>query len=386
MSRHALARPPVAKPALRAAPAASPARRAGADAHADAYADAGFAAAGLRSVPGDIRDEDQARAMATRWLVRELAPLLGLDPATIRISTDAQAASRTDAHGANALSEQDRIFLHPGRFEPHSAHGRYLLAHELAHAAQRGVGSPRGPAHAPAPLARLAAEQEAHEAGTAFAAGHAPRRPRQPLAPLSLAADTGVRALADSVRTSRSREIAQITRFLSGWWVSDGDVFNVLEILDSVAFPVAKAIVQALDAKTHRYWLADNINPPHVLAHRRSVLACYAALPREQLGAIDLKVLRSLSIEGMGLDETRAAQDTLRNIDDGARRELMASDNGAAIKRLMAAPRLSAEGGAGSGRGRGPAGRQPRRNPGPREGRGREIAARPGAQHAERAG
>jgi hypothetical protein len=80
-----------------------------------------------------------------------------------------------------------------------------------------------------------------------------------------------------------------------------------------------------------------------VLAHRRSVLACYAALPREQLGAIDLKVLRSLSIEGMGLDETRAAQDTLRNIDDGARRELMASDNGAAIKRLMAAPRLSAK-------------------------------------------
>ncbi|OGB24078.1 MAG: hypothetical protein A3I66_11430 [Burkholderiales bacterium RIFCSPLOWO2_02_FULL_57_36] len=345
MSRQARVQKPMAKPVLKPALKPVSAGLMPRQAHSPAATNdalgpdrTNFPNTGLRLVPHNIHDDDAARALVTRWLVQELAPLLGLDPKRIEIRTDAEAESRTNARGASGLSEQQRIFLHPQRFQPMTEHGRYLLAHELAHAAQRSLASP-----VPLPTlhARQAAEEEAHEIGTAFSTHRVVQRPRQALPPLVLAADSDVPSLAESVLTSRSREIALIKKYLSGWWVSDGDVFNIMKILDSVAFPVAQAMVQALERK-ERYWLADNINPPHVYAHRRSVLATYGALDKGQFGAIDLKVFRALPAIGLTTEETEAAAYTLRNLSDGDRQSLLRSENGPAIARIISAPRPSA--------------------------------------------
>lgn len=285
-----------------------------------------------------INDDDAARALLTRWLVHDLAPMLGLDPSTVRINTDAQAATNTEAHGASGLAGPQRIDLHPRRFQPATVEGRYLLAHELAHTAQRTLPADVSPI--PAPLARRAAEDEAHSIGRAFATGHAVQRPQIALAADALAADTDTPALGDSVRTSRSREIALIARFLSGWWISDGDVNNIMEILDSVAYPVAKAMLMALEPP-QRYALADNINEPHVLTHRRSVLAAYETLTSDQFGAVDLDVVRALKPDGMTSEEKQAAQSLLSNLGDKVRLKLLAENGGPGLRGIIATPQIS---------------------------------------------
>jgi len=287
----------------------------------------------------NIRDDDDDRAAATEWLIRELAPLLGLDPARIEIRVNAEAESRVNARGTIGLMEDGRIYLHPARYQPRDQAGRSLLAHEAAHAAQRTiVGDPD----------TREAEHEADRIGDAFGRRQPIPRAVRPLRSLAAAGFVGsptpekTVALSDSVKTSRSREIAAIKDLLSGLWVSDGDVFNVLQILESVSAPVAKAVVQALEKK-ERYWLADNINPPHVYKHRAMVLACYAALDDDQFDAIDLKVFRALPVSGLTLAETEAAFYSLRHLTDGQCQELLRSENGPAIARIIMAPRPSAE-------------------------------------------
>ncbi|NML46847.1 DUF4157 domain-containing protein [Ramlibacter sp. G-1-2-2] len=297
--------------------------------------------------PGrNIADADLARMLVTRLLLDELAPRLGLDPARIRIEVNAGAEARVNAAGASGLQEGATIYLHPARFRPQDPQGRYLLAHEAVHAAQRGLGG----------AVRVEeAEREAAELGQAFAQKRALRRPQQPLG-LAPAADSGEEAppvtVDDSIQLvstsvvaeSRSREISEIRKSLAGLWISDGDVFDVLRILDSVPFAVASAIVRSLD-EGDRYGLADNINPPHVYQNRRSVLVCYYhTLDDNRLqDAVDLKVFRALPISGMSTEETEAAAWTLRHLQDKQRQELLESDNGPAIKRIISAPQPSAE-------------------------------------------
>ncbi|WP_206413348.1 DUF4157 domain-containing protein, partial [Lysobacter enzymogenes] len=86
-----------------------------------------------------IRDADLARARLTAQLLQELGRAFGLDLSRLEVQVDADAAIRIQARGANALQEDARVLLHPGRYRPHEAQGRYLLAHETAHAAQRAL-------------------------------------------------------------------------------------------------------------------------------------------------------------------------------------------------------------------------------------------------------
>ena len=299
--------------------------------------------------PQNIADEDLARAIITRVLLDELAPRIGLDPSRITIHVDAQAEAAVNAAGASGLQEGTTILLHPRRYQPSAREGRYLLAHEAAHAAQRGV---RGP------VVSRDAEREATDLGQAFAERRVLRPVRRALghrraadtgadtgeetAPPSLEAST--KLIAAAVATSRSREIVEIKKLLSGLWVSDGDVFDVMRILDTVSFVVANGIVRSL-SEQERYWLADNINPPHVYKHRRSVLACYYnTLSEHRLrDAVDLKVFRALPAVGMSTEEIEAAADTLKHLSDDQRQELLSSSNGPAIKRIISAPKPSAD-------------------------------------------
>ena len=300
---------------------------------------------GLRTSDPHILDADTARARLTRQLLTELAPAFGLDLSRLRITVTAAGAARIEARGASALQEEQTILLHPQRYRPQTEFGRYLLAHEAVHAAQRRIDAPQ-PATAHTETMRIAtAEAEASELGHDFAQRRSLRRPRVALRRLTALADTGESSeikpappLAESVKTSRSRELSVIRDALDGWWVSDGDVFTVMQILDTVSFPVAVAMVGALP-RDHRYWLCDNINPPHMYRHRRSVLASYQALERDRFDAVDLKVMRALPASGLDSEETDAARYVLKNLARDAFDELLASEKGDAISALTGAPK-----------------------------------------------
>lgn len=296
-----------------------------------------------------ILDKDTARAQLTRQLLTELAPAFGLDLSRLRITVTAAGGARIEARGASALQEDHTILLHPQRYRPQIESGRYLLAHEAAHAAQRHLDASRMPTARTETMRVAAAEAEATELGRDFAQRRSPRRPQVTLRRLAAVADTGESAevkptppLADSVKTSRSRELALIRDALDGWWVSDGDVFTVMRILDTVSFPVAVAMVGALP-RDHRYWLCDNINPPHMYQHRRSVLASYQALEPDRFDAVDLKVMRALPDAGLDNDETDAARYVLKNLARDAFDSLMASEKGDALSRLTGAPKPDPE-------------------------------------------
>ncbi len=332
-----------------------------------------------------ILDADTVRAQLTRRLLTELAPALGLDLSRLRITVNAAGGARIDARGASGLQEHNTILLHPARYRPHTREGRHLLAHEAVHHAQRMLSPQRdsgqfiteqrvadhnmtrrsSPHHSNAhhsatdhcsPDRSIAlAEAEADALADAFVEQRPLQRPRIALRGTQVAADTGksavtkadtapvpaaevkpTPALAESVKISRSRELALIHDALSGWWVSDGDVFTVMRILDTVSFPVAVAMVGAL-SREDRYWLCDNINPPHMYRHHRSVLASYQALEPDRFDALDLKVMRALPNAGLDIEETDAARYALKNLSSDAIEALLGSEKGDAISRLIGA-------------------------------------------------
>src|SRR4030095_4776803 len=110
-----------------------------------------------------------------------------------------------------------------------------LIAHEAAHVAQlQNAGETN---HAEA-------EREAAAIANAFVDRRVFQRPRHRLALTAAAADTGAAVaeekppppLAESVVTGRGREIRVIKDLLSGLWISDGDVFKVMRILDTMDY------------------------------------------------------------------------------------------------------------------------------------------------------
>ncbi|MFN0066387.1 MAG: DUF4157 domain-containing protein [Limisphaerales bacterium] len=72
----------------------------------------------------------------------ELEPRFGHDFSGVRVHTDERAAASARAVNATAYTVGRDIVFDRGAYAPHSAAGRRLLAHELAHVVQQGV-SPR---------------------------------------------------------------------------------------------------------------------------------------------------------------------------------------------------------------------------------------------------
>lgn len=62
---------------------------------------------------------------------------LGADFSDVRIHTGAEAARRADEIGARAFTQGSDIYINEANFDPQSAKGRKLLAHELAHVIQQ---------------------------------------------------------------------------------------------------------------------------------------------------------------------------------------------------------------------------------------------------------
>jgi hypothetical protein len=61
----------------------------------------------------------------------------------VRVHTDAHAARAADGLQARAVTVGDDIAFAPGEYQPGTADGRRLLAHEFAHVAQQRSGGPR---------------------------------------------------------------------------------------------------------------------------------------------------------------------------------------------------------------------------------------------------
>jgi hypothetical protein len=69
-----------------------------------------------------------------------LEPALGLDLGAVRLHTDARAAASATAVGAAAYTAGRHIVFSAGQYALHTAAGRDLLDHEVAHVAQQIVG------------------------------------------------------------------------------------------------------------------------------------------------------------------------------------------------------------------------------------------------------
>ena len=82
---------------------------------------------------------------------------LDQDFSQVRVHTEEGAAASAAALGAKAFATGHDIFFSAGGYNPESAKGRELLAHELAHVAQQQRGGSGGPAQAE-PRARAAAQ------------------------------------------------------------------------------------------------------------------------------------------------------------------------------------------------------------------------------------
>ncbi|MFA5082929.1 MAG: DUF4157 domain-containing protein [Hydrogenophilaceae bacterium] len=79
--------------------------------------------AGGQPLPPPLRSDMEAR--------------FGIDLGTVRIHTGADAARLNETLHAHAFAVGEHIAFNQGRFQPDSAPGRFLLAHELAHVAQQ---------------------------------------------------------------------------------------------------------------------------------------------------------------------------------------------------------------------------------------------------------
>jgi len=66
-------------------------------------------------------------------------PRFGVDLSAVRVHADEPAGHSAESVGAIAYSTGRNIVFAPGHYQPHSAKGRRLLAHELTHTIQQGA-------------------------------------------------------------------------------------------------------------------------------------------------------------------------------------------------------------------------------------------------------
>ncbi len=95
---------------------------------------------------GDANDKDveariKAAAVGGKPLSKKtralLEPRFGADFAAVRIHDDAQAAQLSTRIGARAFAYGKHIFFNEGQYQPDTAAGQHLLAHELTHTIQQ---------------------------------------------------------------------------------------------------------------------------------------------------------------------------------------------------------------------------------------------------------
>ena len=276
-----------------------------------------------------IEDDDTVRARQTARLIREIAPALGLDRRKLRIVVNESSAAAAKTRRAAALELNGVIQLDPDYYDPVTFEGRYLLGHELAHAAQRQAAGPVS--------ATELVEYEAEEIGAAIARRTPFERPVLGLAGAEpLRSDTDVQgALDGTVKETRKREIQRIKKALKHiFWVSTSDITKALLTLQEMDFFTARAVIHVLE-NNERYDLVNNINSHHYQRFRPEIFACYAALSPEEVHRFDEGLLIKMDLHELTPEEHFAASYVLQYLKPAALARLQKSDNGPAIKAIV---------------------------------------------------
>ena len=131
------------------------------------HADHGAGAPAAALLAGEaLRGPGRPLDSATRSYME---PRFGYDFSNVRVHTDDKAALAARSINAVSYTSGTDIAFDSGRYAPHSAQGRQLLAHELTHVAQQSHGfADQGRTVAPA---NSAAEHEADRLSAAVASG-----------------------------------------------------------------------------------------------------------------------------------------------------------------------------------------------------------------------
>ena len=105
----------------------------------------------------DMAAEQEADEIGRKFrnssdVVGDMSRAYGADLSSVKIHTDSGAADMVAQQGVDAFSTGTDVFFGRGAFNPGNADSRGLLAHELAHSLQQGVGGGMGAVQQSAPL------------------------------------------------------------------------------------------------------------------------------------------------------------------------------------------------------------------------------------------
>jgi hypothetical protein len=104
-------------------------------------------------------------------VMRKFESSLGADLSDVRVHTGPESAAAADAVGARAYTVGQNIHFAAGQYDPSSAGGEHLLAHEVAHTVQQQGGTPTRQHKLAVSAPQDAAEYEADRAADAMVSG-----------------------------------------------------------------------------------------------------------------------------------------------------------------------------------------------------------------------
>ena len=133
-------------------------------------ADAMVTIVGQKGPANDDKADETTGEELPGSLRGELESKLGVDFGDLRVHTDDDAAEQARGHDAIAFAKGKNVYFAEGAYDPSSADGRALIAHEATHVAQQREGGSGSGVSAPG----SAVELEADRVASAFAAGMSP--------------------------------------------------------------------------------------------------------------------------------------------------------------------------------------------------------------------
>jgi hypothetical protein len=244
-----------------------------------------------------VAEPDEIDPVA-RAVLAHIAGQLGIRADQIQIRNDPEARMIVTSRNADGVARNGIVYLRSETLDFTSRTGRRVIAHEVAHIAQSLL-----PDAATQPLKRVPAEVEAETFAERYVSTRTGAPVRIPLPAHVAAADKDFAALVETVAKSRSQEIERIVDLLSygllDWAVTDGDVFDVLHILNMFPMLTARAMMRNAGAK-YRKRLFSNLNPPHYSEYRTEILAtCWAAESEDEFASENYQILNFLSLKNL---------------------------------------------------------------------------------------
>ena len=98
------------------------------------------AGGGPSSTSGDVKSQLGSGQALPKDVQSEMGKSFGHDFSQTRVHTDAKSAKMASGMGAKAFATGNSVAFAPGQYNPKSASGKELLAHELTHVVQQSGG------------------------------------------------------------------------------------------------------------------------------------------------------------------------------------------------------------------------------------------------------